>query len=144
MEPKKPGLNNMNGNKKTGFKKLLMFTAGMITAFTLLSGVTPGQYNDNENTITPDTTITSAAIDSFSRLYDDLNLDSFQLSKEAYTFAVKGYKNLLAGGVISKQDILSIVDFSLPSSQKRAFYSRHAYWQIIIQHFCVTWPEFRC
>ena len=111
----------MREPKKSGFKKLLLFISGMVTAFTLLSGVTPVERDNNERVFTADTTITAAAVDSFSRLYDDLNLDSFQLSREAYTSAVTGYKNLIAQGAILKQDILSIVDFSLPSSQKRLF-----------------------
>jgi hypothetical protein len=120
-ESKTSGINKMGNHKKSGFKKILLLIAGMVTAFTLLSGVTPGKSDINEKIITPDTTIAIVASDSFSRLYDDLNLDSFQLSKDAYTFAVKGYKNLVAAGVITKPDILSIIDFSLPSSEKRLF-----------------------
>jgi len=54
-------------------------------------------------------------------LYDNLRLDTLSLSREAFTYAMEGYKNLQAAGELSNERILSIIDFSLPSSQKRLF-----------------------
>jgi hypothetical protein len=54
-------------------------------------------------------------------LYDNLRLDTLSLSREAFLYAMQGYKNLKAAGELSNDRILSIVDFSLPSSQKRLF-----------------------
>jgi L,D-transpeptidase catalytic domain len=54
-------------------------------------------------------------------LYDNLRLDTLSLSREAFLYATQGYKNMLAAGELSNDRILSIVDFSLPSSQKRLF-----------------------
>ena len=57
----------------------------------------------------------------FDLLYDNLDLQGFSLSKEAYHKAVLGFLSLQMTGVIHNADVLSIVDFSLPSSQKRLF-----------------------
>jgi hypothetical protein len=57
----------------------------------------------------------------YTLLYDSLNLSSLDLSREAYQQAVTGYLELQESGAIHNTDVLSIVDFSLPSTQKRLF-----------------------
>ncbi len=54
-------------------------------------------------------------------LYEDLDLDSLGLSREAFAYALAGFKNLLAEGKIQKDNLLSILDFTLPSGKKRLF-----------------------
>ena len=53
-------------------------------------------------------------------LYDSLNLGSIGLSKNAFTYAMTGFNNLTKRGMIHN-NILSIIDFSLPSDRKRLF-----------------------
>jgi len=53
--------------------------------------------------------------------YESLELAKLGLSKEAFDYAMKGREHLAANGKLQNQDILSIVDFSLPSSKKRLF-----------------------
>jgi len=54
-------------------------------------------------------------------VYERLELGKLGLSKEAFDYAIKGHDYLAANGKLQNQHILSIVDFSLPSSQKRLF-----------------------
>jgi len=54
-------------------------------------------------------------------LYDSLHLNELGLSRSAYNYAVKGFNFLLGSGRLNNDQLLSIVDFSLPSSQKRLF-----------------------
>lgn len=54
-------------------------------------------------------------------LYERLNLASLGLSHEAFVYGLTGFHNLLSTGKVMKDNILSIVDFSLPSSKKRLF-----------------------
>ncbi len=54
-------------------------------------------------------------------LYQSLSLDSLGLCKEAFDEAMTGYVNLRRTGIIQQSGVLSIVDFSLPSSKKRLF-----------------------
>ncbi|MDQ6761295.1 MAG: murein L,D-transpeptidase catalytic domain family protein [Bacteroidota bacterium] len=54
-------------------------------------------------------------------VYDSLKLQTLGLSKMAYETALKGFNALCEAGKIANDNIVSIVDFSLPSSQKRLF-----------------------
>jgi hypothetical protein len=54
-------------------------------------------------------------------VYETLGLGKLGLSKEAFDYAMKGHDYLAANGKLQNEDIISIVDFSLPSSQKRLF-----------------------
>lgn len=54
-------------------------------------------------------------------IYDSLKLNLKGLSVQAFDFAVKGFENLKATGKIYNENVLSIVDFTKPSSQKRLF-----------------------
>lgn len=54
-------------------------------------------------------------------VYDSLKLNALGLSKIAFDNALKGFNHLLSMGKLENENILSIVDFSLPSSKKRLF-----------------------
>jgi hypothetical protein len=53
--------------------------------------------------------------------YDSMHLDKLGLSEQAFDYALKGFSYLLQKGSIVKDNIISIVDFSLPSYRKRLF-----------------------
>ncbi len=78
-------------------------------------------------TIKKNTSITTPAaadaknIDKNSFLYNSLQLSSLGLSKAAFEYALTGYNALIETGKIQKDNILTIIDFSLPSSSKRLF-----------------------
>jgi len=55
------------------------------------------------------------------QIYDSLQLEDLGLSKKAFIEGVKGYNYLRAQGKLNNDNVLSIVDFSLPSTQKRLF-----------------------
>ena len=59
--------------------------------------------------------------ESISKIYDSLKLNLSGLSQNAFNFAVKGFLFLKEKGKIANDNVLSIVDFSLPSSKKRLF-----------------------
>jgi len=65
--------------------------------------------------------VSNSIIDISSALYDDINLQQYGLSKEAFSYAYKGYQYLLAKKRISNSDYLTICDFSQPSRQKRLY-----------------------
>jgi hypothetical protein len=54
-------------------------------------------------------------------VYDSLHLNTFGLTKPAFEYAIEGFNSLRSMGKLSNDSIISIVDFSLPSSQKRLF-----------------------
>ncbi len=54
-------------------------------------------------------------------LYDSLQLQTLGLSRQAFDYAIAGYNKLQESGKIINDQVLSIIDFSLPSSAKRLF-----------------------
>ncbi len=71
-------------------------------------------------------TITTSTIEenkmsSMYKVYDSLKLNLYGLSEHAFEYAIKGYEYLLAKGKIANDHIISIVDFTRPSSEKRLF-----------------------
>ena len=54
-------------------------------------------------------------------LFNHLHLGKLGLARRAYDYAIIGYNILKAKGKLSNPGILSIVDFTLPSSKKRLF-----------------------
>lgn len=54
-------------------------------------------------------------------LYDDMQLENMGLSFEAYHEAIAGFLTLVIAGEVRNPGVLSIVDFSRPSTEKRLF-----------------------
>ncbi len=71
--------------------------------------------NAVSNSATPTSAIEQPSI------FDSLKLGKLGLSRQAYDYAFKGYKYLLAKGKIANINIISIADFSESSSKKRLF-----------------------
>lgn len=77
----------------------------------------------NVPNITTDSSILSNKTLSVTKnsIYDSLKLGNMGLSLKAFESAFKGFEKLCSMGKIVNDNILSIVDFSLPSSKKRLF-----------------------
>jgi L,D-transpeptidase catalytic domain len=54
-------------------------------------------------------------------VYDSLRLGALELSKQAFEYAMIGFKRLEAMGKLTNDSIISIIDFSLSSAKKRLF-----------------------
>nr|WP_214448608.1 murein L,D-transpeptidase catalytic domain family protein [Flavihumibacter rivuli] len=54
-------------------------------------------------------------------LYQELNLKKFGLSEQAFQYAFKGYTRLREKGLLNREDVLSICDFSQSSRRKRMY-----------------------
>ena len=65
--------------------------------------------------------VVPAPVSPNTAIYDQLGLNKLGLSRDAFTYAMEGFNRLAAEGKILNDNILSIIDFSLPSSQKRLF-----------------------
>jgi len=76
--------------------------------------------------ITPSTDATTSTVEAMeaslmAKVYDSLDLGVKGLSHEAYNKAVKGFNFLKSQGRLVNDHVISIVDFTKPSSQKRLF-----------------------
>jgi hypothetical protein len=56
-----------------------------------------------------------------SSLYNSLSLSKLGLSFEALNYALKGHQQLVEQGAVSNADVLTVIDFSQPSSKKRMY-----------------------
>lgn len=63
----------------------------------------------------------AAAMATANMIYDSLQLKEIGLSKEAMQYAYKGFQKLVKKGQVENSDILTICDFSQPSSKKRLY-----------------------
>lgn len=54
-------------------------------------------------------------------LYESLDLEKLGLSQQAFLYAMKGFRRLEENGQLLNNAVLSVIDFSLPSTQKRFF-----------------------
>jgi len=71
--------------------------------------------------VTSSHALVAKAAAHFNLLYDSLGLEALNLSREAYEYAVQGFIALQANGLVHNTEVLSIIDFSLPSTAKRLF-----------------------
>jgi len=69
----------------------------------------------------PTLTEATRQLNSANLLYDSIHLDLIGLSRETFDYAMKGFNHLVQTGKLANDKIISIVDFSLPSSAKRLF-----------------------
>lgn len=53
--------------------------------------------------------------------YNVMHLDTVGLSLQAFTTAINGYEKLLEKGILEKSGLLTIIDFSQPSRNKRLY-----------------------
>jgi hypothetical protein len=72
---------------------------------------------------TPERTavITNSGADNATVLYDELELSSLGLSKQAFEYAYKGYQKLASKNRLDNSSVLTICDLSQPSSNKRLY-----------------------
>ncbi len=63
----------------------------------------------------------SSALEGISDIYSFLNLSQYGLSNEAYQLAIKGFNKLRSEGKLLNANILTIIDFSQSSKNKRMY-----------------------
>ena len=102
---------------------ILTFSIIRLLLFSLLLPIFSFRPHSNAKfpTFTAASHLMTTAAAHFNILYDSLGLEALNLSREAYQDAVQGFLALKANGAIHNTDVLSIVDFSLPSTAKRLF-----------------------
>jgi hypothetical protein len=113
--------------KKTIIPAIICF----LLSFALLPVIKAGSNNAshmsasvsgiNDSTAELEAATSNSAATRASMLYSELNLGKLGLSFEALKYAYKGFQELVNKGVVSNQDVLTVIDFSQPSSQKRMY-----------------------
>ncbi len=73
------------------------------------------------DTITTVSNVSTLSTSNFKTLYDSLDLKLKGLSQQAFNSANDGFNKLMKEGKLLNDSIITIADFSLPSSKKRLF-----------------------
>ncbi len=100
-------------------KNILILFSTVLIFF--VAGIVVAAPERDKNIIASTVDNTASKANSMFAMYDTLQLETLGLSREAFEKAMQGYHYLLASGKIINQDIISIIDFSLPSDKKRLF-----------------------
>jgi hypothetical protein len=117
--------------KNPPLKRFLVSISAIFIGVLLISAVNRPLYNSiatalkNNAAFTlssnKDTLNANDSVSSTDLLYNNLQLSVKGLSKKAFDYAMKGFNHLIVAGRLKKENIISIADFSLPSSKKRLF-----------------------
>ncbi len=120
--------------KRSGFKKVYLFFSSVVIFLMHLPFVfaktkpftssLPGSLPTGKHFIFADSAInegTPPINPGRASLYDSLRLGSLGLARQAYDYAMQGFNYLVETGKLTNQAIISIIDFTKPSSQKRLF-----------------------
>lgn len=103
--------------KNTRWSYMVMAIAGLLV-FMSMAFKKP---TEGAATLSNKTTIAKSFMEEKMELYESLNLDALGLSQEAFAYALTGFEKLVNAGNIRRDDILTILDFSLSSDKKRLF-----------------------
>jgi hypothetical protein len=109
-------------------KKLYLIIASVLIIHTLFV-FAKNKPSDKSIVTVPNLTEMAAEADATSTvsddqsksIYDNLDLARLGLSREAFNYGMKGFEYLRSTGKINNDNLISIVDFSLPSNKKRLF-----------------------
>ncbi len=101
--------------------KSAAYLAGLVILMFQLSFVKPLWKGDGIVSIKKTIPVVNKMDTSCTGLYDSMRLSASGLSRQAFNYAVAGYKYLLTAGKIKNDGVLSIIDFTLPSYAKRLF-----------------------
>jgi hypothetical protein len=77
----------------------------------------------------------AAIVAEAGMLYEEMELESRGLPKEAFEYAFVGYKNLLNKGLVSKSEVLTVADFTKSSRSKRLFILDVADHKVLMQTY---------
>lgn len=109
-------------NMKISFKGFSVFSLLSAVSFLLLSfGYITHTSDKNEAGKKISSDAGTGTRKSSASVYDSLHLDHSGLSREAYEYTVRGIEELRGKGELVNDSIVTICDFSRPSSEKRMF-----------------------
>jgi hypothetical protein len=97
-------------------QKLIVIVALAFT-FSSFTFITPGPTEHGANKRLN----ASNFEDSTKRLYEHLHLDKANLNYEVFRLSLIGFHSLKSSGVLKNDRLISIIDFTKPSTEKRFF-----------------------
>jgi hypothetical protein len=109
----------MKGFKNKHWSVRALIAAGLFVSMSL--AFTSSKTSLSNTVANKLAVVKSSFVEAKMPMYDSLGLGSLGLSREAFEYALTGFNNLVNTGKVTKDNILSILDFTLPSGKKRFF-----------------------
>ena len=112
---------------KKKVKGLFVFITSLVIYLMYMPFALAKSVAGNKLFLRPSDSISGSSVHStefmpgMKSVFDSLHLQLGGLSQQAYDYAKKGLEKLIAQGRIMNDSIISIVDFSQPSSMKRLY-----------------------
>lgn len=100
------------------------FLFGILVTATLSISAYPGNKtisSGSKNILSDSSIAESPVVGLWISVYHGLKLDSLGLSADAFEQAIRGWEKLKKKGELSNHSVLSIADFSQPSTSKRLY-----------------------
>jgi hypothetical protein len=99
------------------FSSVLIFMLHLPFAFAKTKPVNTANAAADVST----TSVEEKELSMLEKVYDSLRLDMKGLSEQAYNRAIKGFQYLRSQGKLQNDNVISIADFTKPSSEKRLY-----------------------
>lgn len=99
----------------------LFILTGLSAITTVVPQLRAGSRPHHTYAVAVPATSNSSLAEKAQFLFDSLDLDQLGLSEEAFQYAYKGYTELVEKGLIRKNGLLTICDFSQSSRKKRLY-----------------------
>ncbi len=100
------------------------FLFGILVTATLSISAFPGNKtisSGSKNSLSDSSIAEAPVVGLWISVYHGLKLDSLGLSADAFEQAIRGWEKLKKKGALSNHSVLSIADFSQPSTSKRLY-----------------------
>jgi hypothetical protein len=101
--------------------KLIRYSFAGIIALLLLANSSSSLIEKPSGSVFAETVTPIERVLSASELFDKWNLSVTGLSREAFEMAQRGFAKLTDKNILGNSSLLTIIDFSKPSTEKRLF-----------------------
>jgi hypothetical protein len=102
-------------------KKPAILLIAILASVFFVFATTKSSAKKKVNSTSSGRTVTTKTSNNNSALFTELHLGEAGLSQTVFNSALQGLQKLESKGVIRKDDIITIVDFSQPSNKKRLY-----------------------
>ena len=109
------------------YKKPAILVFAIITSFAFIFATTKHETS-HAATVTAAAPVNNAAANTAAgeeseaaAIYNEMNLGSIGLKQDVFSTAMRGFKKLVSKGTVANDNMITIADFSQPSTQKRLY-----------------------